>query len=89
MSSILRDQPNSWSTLFAARSGSRPRGNPHDGHGRAPERAFRTPNAGSTGWGIDAGQGGQELRIDATLPGRVFTSGQPHHASADDGTQHW
>ncbi|WP_255306227.1 PP2C family protein-serine/threonine phosphatase [Streptomyces sp. Wb2n-11] len=43
----------------------------------------------ATGRGIDAGQDGQELRIDATLPGRVFTSGQPHHASADGRTRHW
>lgn len=31
----------------------------------------------ATGRGRDAGEGGQELRIDATLPGRVFRSAQP------------
>ncbi|WP_051853154.1 PP2C family protein-serine/threonine phosphatase [Streptomyces aureocirculatus] len=42
-----------------------------------------------TGLGSDAGQGGQELRIDATLAGRVFTSGRTHTATADGHIQHW
>lgn len=42
-----------------------------------------------TGRGIDAGQGGQELRIDATLAGRVFTSGRTHSATTDGHAQHW
>ncbi|MEE1939627.1 PP2C family protein-serine/threonine phosphatase [Streptomyces sp. TRM 70361] len=42
-----------------------------------------------TGQGLDAGQGGQETRIDTTLPGRVFRSGQPLSASVDGWVQHW
>ncbi|MBT2490765.1 serine/threonine-protein phosphatase, partial [Streptomyces sp. ISL-96] len=43
----------------------------------------------ATGRGLDAGAGGQELRIDATLPGRVFCSGQSHSAPAEGRVQHW
>ncbi|MEV6654355.1 PP2C family protein-serine/threonine phosphatase [Streptomyces sp. NPDC051219] len=42
-----------------------------------------------TGVGADAGQGGQELRIDATLPGRVFQCSQTLSASVDGFPQHW
>ncbi|MDN3296377.1 PP2C family protein-serine/threonine phosphatase [Streptomyces ficellus] len=43
----------------------------------------------ATGEGIDAGRGGQELRIDATLAGRVFQSAEALSASADGQRQHW
>jgi serine phosphatase RsbU (regulator of sigma subunit) len=43
----------------------------------------------ATGAGPDAGQGGQELRIDATLPGRVFRASLSRSTPADDGLQHW
>ncbi|WP_235882454.1 PP2C family protein-serine/threonine phosphatase [Streptomyces apricus] len=42
-----------------------------------------------TGRGPDAGAGGQEMRVDGTLPGRVFRSAQTHSAPADGGVQHW
>ena len=42
-----------------------------------------------TGGGADAGAGGQELRVDGTLAGRVFRSAQPHSGSAGGGVQHW
>ncbi|KAB2352207.1 PP2C family protein-serine/threonine phosphatase [Actinomadura rudentiformis] len=51
----------------------------------------------ATGRGLDAGEGGQELRIDATLAGRVFRSATPSSAPtaapssapADGPVQHW
>ncbi|MFI7501621.1 PP2C family protein-serine/threonine phosphatase [Streptomyces sp. NPDC049687] len=43
----------------------------------------------ATGQGLDAGTGGQELRVDATLAGRVFRSAQSHSAVVDGRTQHW
>jgi serine phosphatase RsbU (regulator of sigma subunit) len=43
----------------------------------------------ATGEGLNAGKGGQELRIDATLPGRVFRSALPLSASVDGRLQHW
>ncbi|OEJ23890.1 stage II sporulation protein E [Streptomyces agglomeratus] len=43
----------------------------------------------ATGRGLDAGAGGQELRIDATLPGRAFRDGQSHPMPADGRVQHW
>jgi serine phosphatase RsbU (regulator of sigma subunit) len=43
----------------------------------------------ATGEGLDAGEGGQDLRIDATLPGRVFRGVQPLSAPADGRVQHW
>ncbi len=42
-----------------------------------------------TGRGQDAGAGGQELRVDATLPGRVFRSAQSHSVPVDGRVQHW
>ncbi|MFE9773407.1 PP2C family protein-serine/threonine phosphatase [Streptomyces sp. NPDC005931] len=43
----------------------------------------------ATGQGADAGAGGQELRVDATLAGRVFRSVQSHSAHVDGHVQHW
>ncbi|GGX23222.1 PP2C family protein-serine/threonine phosphatase [Streptomyces chryseus] len=43
----------------------------------------------ATGQGLDAGADGQELRIDATLPGRVFCSARSHSVPADGRLQHW
>ncbi|MBV2366410.1 PP2C family protein-serine/threonine phosphatase [Streptomonospora nanhaiensis] len=43
----------------------------------------------ATGRGRDAGEGGQELRIDSTLPGRVFRSAQAHSGPGDGRFQHW
>ncbi|WP_308315783.1 hypothetical protein [Streptomyces sp. ISL-100] len=43
----------------------------------------------ATGQGLDAGEGGQELRVDATLPGRVFCSAQSLSTPADGCVQHW
>ncbi|MGW0564530.1 PP2C family protein-serine/threonine phosphatase [Streptomyces sp. NPDC003016] len=43
----------------------------------------------ATGEGIDAGGGGQEMRIDATLSGRVFQFMQALSTSAGDRLQHW
>ncbi|MET9799628.1 PP2C family protein-serine/threonine phosphatase [Streptomyces sp. NPDC006368] len=43
----------------------------------------------ATGEGIDAGAGGQELRIDATLAGRVFQSMRALSATVDGRRQHW
>ncbi|MGW7268563.1 PP2C family protein-serine/threonine phosphatase [Streptomyces sp. NPDC054842] len=43
----------------------------------------------ATGEGPDAGGCGQELRIDATLPGRVFQASRSRSTSGDDGLQHW
>jgi serine phosphatase RsbU (regulator of sigma subunit) len=40
-----------------------------------------------TGRGPNAGEGGQELRIDSTLPGRAFQSEQP--AISGDGADTW
>ncbi|MEU8577542.1 PP2C family protein-serine/threonine phosphatase [Streptomyces asoensis] len=42
-----------------------------------------------TGRGVDAGAGGQELRVEATLAGRVFRSARSHSVSADGREQHW
>ncbi|PNG18166.1 PP2C family protein-serine/threonine phosphatase, partial [Streptomyces cahuitamycinicus] len=42
-----------------------------------------------TGQGLDAGEGGRELRIDATLGGRVFRDGQSQSVPVDGRTQHW
>ncbi|WP_255305897.1 PP2C family protein-serine/threonine phosphatase [Streptomyces sp. Wb2n-11] len=42
-----------------------------------------------TGEGIDAGLGGQEMRIDATLPGRVFQVMQGLSTSVGGRPQHW
>lgn len=43
----------------------------------------------ATGEGIDAGLGGQEMRIDATLPGRVFQVMQGLSTSVGGRLQHW
>ncbi len=43
----------------------------------------------ATGRGVDAGHGGQELRIDTTLAGLVFRSAQSHSAPVDGRVQHW
>ncbi|MGC5561720.1 PP2C family protein-serine/threonine phosphatase [Streptomyces sp. FR-108] len=43
----------------------------------------------ATGRGPDAGAGGQELRVDATLAGRVFHSAQPHSVPVNGRVQHW
>ncbi|GAA3925596.1 PP2C family protein-serine/threonine phosphatase [Streptomyces gulbargensis] len=43
----------------------------------------------ATGDGIDAGAGGQELRIDGTLPGRVFQSAQGLSTPVNGHQQHW
>ncbi|GHH43787.1 PP2C family protein-serine/threonine phosphatase [Streptomyces candidus] len=43
----------------------------------------------TTGQGLDAGDGGQELRIDATLAGRAFRDGRPHSAPVGGLMQHW
>lgn len=42
-----------------------------------------------TGRGLDAGAGGQEMRVDTTLAGRVFRSAQVHSMPVDGGVQHW
>ncbi|MGW0465503.1 PP2C family protein-serine/threonine phosphatase [Streptomyces sp. NPDC003027] len=42
-----------------------------------------------TGEGIDAGQGGQELKVDGTLAGRVFQAMKVHSAPSGSGTQYW
>jgi hypothetical protein len=42
-----------------------------------------------TGQGVDAGQGGEELRIDSTLAGRAFRDGQTLTAPLDAGLRHW
>ncbi|MFF0095153.1 PP2C family protein-serine/threonine phosphatase [Streptomyces canus] len=43
----------------------------------------------ATGRGLDAGAGGRELRVDATLAGRVFRDGQSYSAPVDGRIQHW
>jgi hypothetical protein len=43
----------------------------------------------ATGEGLDAGEGGQELRIDATLAGRVFRSALPSSTSVNGHARHW
>ncbi|MFJ2259075.1 PP2C family protein-serine/threonine phosphatase [Streptomyces sp. NPDC087844] len=43
----------------------------------------------ATGRGPDAGAGGQELRVDATLAGRTFRSGHAHSAPVNGRVQHW
>jgi serine phosphatase RsbU (regulator of sigma subunit) len=43
----------------------------------------------ATGRGRDAGEGGQELRIDATAAGRAFTGVEPLSAPADGRVRHW
>ncbi|CAM5316425.1 Stage II sporulation protein E OS=Streptomyces canus OX=58343 GN=AQI96_10420 PE=4 SV=1 [Streptomyces canus] len=43
----------------------------------------------ATGQGLDAGAGGRELRVDATLPGRVFRDAQSYSAPVDGRIQHW
>ncbi|MFC8195233.1 PP2C family protein-serine/threonine phosphatase [Streptomyces sp. NPDC060006] len=43
----------------------------------------------ATGKGTDAGSGGQELRIDGTLAGRVFHSARSHSVPVDGRVQHW
>ncbi|MDA0563281.1 serine/threonine-protein phosphatase [Streptomonospora sp. S1-112] len=43
----------------------------------------------ATGRGDDAGDGGQEARIDTTLPGRVFRAAQAHSAPGEGRVQHW
>ncbi|GHH57072.1 hypothetical protein GCM10018773_63900 [Streptomyces candidus] len=43
----------------------------------------------ATGQGLDAGHGGRELRIDATLAGRAFRDGQCYSAPAGGRVQHW
>ncbi|MFM9797361.1 stage II sporulation protein E, partial [Streptomyces turgidiscabies] len=43
----------------------------------------------ATGRGLDAGEGGQDLRVDATLAGRVFRDGQPYSTPVAGRTQHW
>ncbi|MFI5684030.1 PP2C family protein-serine/threonine phosphatase [Streptomyces sp. NPDC051636] len=43
----------------------------------------------ATGRGLDAGAGGQELRVDATLAGRVFRSAQSHAVPVEGRVQHW
>ncbi|MFI6436282.1 PP2C family protein-serine/threonine phosphatase [Streptomyces sp. NPDC050759] len=43
----------------------------------------------ATGQGLDAGAGGRELRIDATLAGRVFRDAQSYSTPVDDRMQHW
>jgi serine phosphatase RsbU (regulator of sigma subunit) len=43
----------------------------------------------ATGQGLDAGEGGQQMRIDATLAGRVFRSAVPSSTSVDGRVQHW
>ncbi|WP_404191405.1 PP2C family protein-serine/threonine phosphatase [Streptomyces tauricus] len=43
----------------------------------------------ATGRGLDAGAGGQELRVDATLAGRVFRSAHHHSVPVGGRVQHW
>jgi hypothetical protein len=43
----------------------------------------------ATGRGRNAGEGGQELRIDTTLAGRVFCAVEPLSAPADGRVRHW
>ncbi|MFL5998254.1 MAG: PP2C family protein-serine/threonine phosphatase [Streptomyces sp.] len=43
----------------------------------------------ATGQGLDAGTGGREMRIDATLAGRVFRDAQSYSTPVDGGMQHW
>ncbi|MGK5448185.1 PP2C family protein-serine/threonine phosphatase [Streptomyces radiopugnans] len=42
-----------------------------------------------TGRGLDAGEGGQEVRVDATLPGRVFRDAQSLSVPAGGRVRHW
>ncbi|MFJ8666215.1 PP2C family protein-serine/threonine phosphatase [Streptomyces sp. NPDC093600] len=42
-----------------------------------------------TGEGIDAGRGGQELKVDGTLAGRVFQAMRVRSAPSGSGTQYW
>lgn len=42
-----------------------------------------------TGRGADAGEGGQELRIEATLAGRAFQSGLARSTPGKRGVEHW
>ncbi|MDX3526722.1 PP2C family protein-serine/threonine phosphatase [Streptomyces sp. ID05-39B] len=43
----------------------------------------------ATGQGLDSGEGGRELRVDATLAGRAFRDGQPYSTQVADRTEHW
>ncbi|MEU0117616.1 PP2C family protein-serine/threonine phosphatase [Streptomyces bobili] len=43
----------------------------------------------ATGQGPDAGEGGRDLRVDATLAGRVFRDGQPYSTPVTGRVQHW
>ncbi|MFI8073636.1 PP2C family protein-serine/threonine phosphatase [Streptomyces sp. NPDC086033] len=43
----------------------------------------------ATGRGLDAGAGGREMRIDATLAGRAFRDTQSYSTPVDGRLQHW